>query len=263
MSFVSKIFGDANSRYIKSLEPIIEKINELEKDFERLSDSELKDKTSEFKNLLATGYSLDDLLPQAFAAVREAAKRTLGQRHYDVQLIGGIVMHQGKIAEMRTGEGKTLVATLPTYLNALTGKGAHVVSVNDYLVRRDTAWMGQIYDALGLTVGCITHEASYQYDASHVTKDEDKEVIYVGFENFISRALLKNCSSYVILKKNQILKLAKSKNDLNSIKIENLTQNINVVNEINQIIFQKESDTTVKEILGKPLRHTTPLFCQR
>ncbi|OGN05946.1 MAG: preprotein translocase subunit SecA [Candidatus Yanofskybacteria bacterium RIFCSPHIGHO2_01_FULL_48_25b] len=174
MSFVSKIFGDANSRYIKSLEPIIEKINELEKDFERLSDSELKDKTSEFKNLLATGYSLDDLLPQAFAAVREAAKRTLGQRHYDVQLIGGIVMHQGKIAEMRTGEGKTLVATLPTYLNALTGKGAHVVSVNDYLVRRDTAWMGQIYDALGLTVGCITHEASYQYDASHITKSQDE-----------------------------------------------------------------------------------------
>ena len=173
MSFISKIFGDANSRYIKDLEPIIQKINDFEKDLTALSAEQLKEKTTEFKKRLANGETLDDLLPEAFAVVREASRRTLGQRHYDVQLIGGIALHRGTITEMRTGEGKTLVATAPIYLNALTGKGAHVVSVNDYLVRRDTAWMGQIYDALGLTVGCINHEASYQYDASHITKSED------------------------------------------------------------------------------------------
>ena len=175
MAFLSNIFGDANARYIKSLQPTVGSINKLESEFEKFSDEELKNKTSGFKKRLAEGANLDDLLPEAFAAVREASKRTLGQRHYDVQLIGGIVLHQGKIAEMRTGEGKTLVATLPTYLNALTGKGVHVITVNDYLARRDAAWMGEIYNALGLTVGCINHEASYLYDESHVTKEEDKE----------------------------------------------------------------------------------------
>ncbi len=173
MSFISKIFGDANTRYIKDLEPIIQKINDLEKDLVGLSDEQLKEKTAEFKKRLADGETLDDLLPEAFATVREASKRTLGQRHYDVQLIGGIALHRGTITEMRTGEGKTLVATAPVYLNALTGKGVHMVTVNDYLARRDAAWMGQIYDALGLTVATINHEASYQYDASHVTKAED------------------------------------------------------------------------------------------
>ncbi len=187
MAFLSNIFGSANDRYIKSLQPTIDKINSLEKDYEKLSGAELKSKTEEFRKRLAGGQgegsreagiaseSLDDLLPEAFAAVREASKRTLGQRHYDVQLIGGIVLHQGKIAEMRTGEGKTLVATLPTYLNALEGKGVHVVTVNDYLARRDATWMGQIYNALGLTIGCINHEASYLYDEKHTTKPEDKE----------------------------------------------------------------------------------------
>src|SRR3990167_9367354 len=145
MSFISKIFGDANTNYIKDLEPIIQRINDLEKDFVGLSDTQLKEKTAEFKKRLANGEILDDLLPEAFAAVREASKRTLGQRHYDVQLVGGIALHQGNIAEMRTGEGKTLVATLPAYLNALLGKGVHIVTVNDYLSRRDAAWMGQIY----------------------------------------------------------------------------------------------------------------------
>jgi len=169
MSFLGKIFGDANERYIKSLEPIVVQINELEKEYEKFSDEQLRAKTAEFKERLngSPGEPLDDLLPEAFAAVREASKRTLGQRHFDVQLMGGIVLHQGKIAEMRTGEGKTLVATLPAYLNALTGNGVHIVSVNDYLVRRDTAWMGQIYNALGITVGCINHDASYLYDATH------------------------------------------------------------------------------------------------
>ena len=175
MAFLSSIFGDANKRYITSLEPTIKKINDLEKDFAVLSAAQLKDKTAEFKKRLADGESLDDLLPEAFAAVREAAKRTIGLRPFDVQLIGGIALHQGKITEMRTGEGKTLVATAPTYLNALTSKGVHVVTVNDYLARRDVAWMGQIYDALGLTAATINHESSYQFDASHVTKEQDKE----------------------------------------------------------------------------------------
>jgi preprotein translocase subunit SecA len=176
-SFLSKIFGDANARYIKSLEPVIQKINELEKEFGAFSDEQLKAKTDEFKKRLGEGETLDDLLPEAFAAVREAGKRTLGQRHFDVQLMGGMALHQGKIAEMRTGEGKTLVATLPAYLNSLTGKGVHIVSVNDYLVRRDAAWMGQLYNALGVTVGCINHDQSYLYDPAHQKKNDplDKE----------------------------------------------------------------------------------------
>ena len=172
MSMLSKIFGDANERYIKSLEPVIAKINELEKEYEGLSDGDLKNKTEEFKKRLADGATLDNILPETFAAVREASKRTLGQRHFDVQLMGGIALHQGKIAEMRTGEGKTLVATLPAYLNALTSGGVHLVTVNDYLARRDTAWMGQIYNKLGLTVGCINHDASYLYDSAHQKKDD-------------------------------------------------------------------------------------------
>lgn len=175
MSILSKIFGDANARYIKSLQPIVDRINELEKDFKELSDAQLKEKTTEFKKLLSEGKTLDDILPEAFAAVREASKRTLGQRHFDVQLMGGITLHRGNISEMKTGEGKTLIATLAAYLNALTGKGVHVVTVNDYLSRRDAVWMGQIYNALGLTTGCIGHEASYLYDSSHTDKKEDKE----------------------------------------------------------------------------------------
>ncbi|HEY4520213.1 MAG TPA: preprotein translocase subunit SecA [Candidatus Paceibacterota bacterium] len=174
MSIFGKLFGDANTRLAHSLSPAIEEINKLEKDFESLSLEELKDKTQEFKKSLSDGESLDDILPEAFALVREAAKRTLGQRHYDVQLMGGIVLHHGKISEMKTGEGKTLVATLPVFLNALNGNGVHVVTVNDYLARRDAAWMGQIYHALGLTVGVINHESSYVYDPSHISKDQDK-----------------------------------------------------------------------------------------
>ena len=167
MSILGNIFGDANQRYIKSLEPIVAKINGLESQFKALLDADLKAKTVEFKKRLSDGETLDDLLPEAFAAVREASRRVSGKRHFDVQLMGGITLHRGTIAEMRTGEGKTLVATLPAYLNALTGNGVHIVTVNDYLARRDAVWMGQIYDALGLTVGCINHEASYRYDSTH------------------------------------------------------------------------------------------------
>ena len=182
MSFLSKIFGDANESFIKSLQPIVDHINELENEFKEFSDADLKNKTTEFKKRLLDGESLDDILPEAFAAVREASRRTIGQRHFDVQLMGGIVLHQGKIAEMRTGEGKTLVATLPAYLNSLASNGVHIVSVNDYLVRRDAAWMGQIYNALGVTVGCINHDTSYIYDSTHQKKNDplDKEEDAIG-----------------------------------------------------------------------------------
>ncbi|GAI32450.1 unnamed protein product, partial [marine sediment metagenome] len=175
MSIITKIFGDANEKYLKKLEPIIEKINFFEPEFEKFSDEKLKEKTNEFKERLKKGENLDDLLPEAFALVREASKRTLDQRHFDVQLIGGIVLHQGKIAEMKTGEGKTLAATLPLYLNALKERGAHLVTVNDYLARRDTVWMGQIYDLLGLTIGCITHDAAFLYDSEFKEKDKIRD----------------------------------------------------------------------------------------
>ncbi|MBI2466068.1 MAG: hypothetical protein HYV66_02480 [Candidatus Sungbacteria bacterium] len=167
MGFLRNIFGTENDRFLKRAFKVVAEINALEPELKKLSNEELKNKTAEFKLLLAGGQTLDDILPAAFAACREAATRTLGQRHFDVQLVGGLVLHEGKIAEMRTGEGKTLTATLAVYLNALAGQGVHIVTVNDYLARRDTVWMGQIYAALGLSVGCINHDNSYLYDASH------------------------------------------------------------------------------------------------
>ena len=175
MSIITKIFGDANEKFLKKLQPVVEKINSLESEFEKLPDEKLKEKTQEFRERLAKGETLDNLLPEAFALVREAAKRTLKQRHFDVQLMGGLVLHQGKVAEMKTGEGKTLAATLPLYLNALEGKGCHLVTVNDYLARRDTVWMGQIYHLLGLTVGCLNHEQSFLYDPDYKKPAEEKE----------------------------------------------------------------------------------------
>src|SRR6185312_1061027 len=157
MAFWNILTGDENRAAFRKAEPIVAKVNDLEASFKALSDEQLKTKTDEFKKRLAEGATLDDLAPEAFAAVREASRRTLGQRHFDVQLIGGMVLHNGDIAEMRTGEGKTLVATLPAYLNALTGKGVHIVTVNDYLASRDAEWMGQIYGFLGLTTGVIVH----------------------------------------------------------------------------------------------------------
>jgi preprotein translocase subunit SecA len=172
MQLFKRIFGDENTAAFKRAEPIVAKVNTLEPTFQALSDAELRRKTGEFRARLEKGETLDALAPEAFAAVREASRRTLGQRHFDVQLIGGMILHNGDIAEMRTGEGKTLVATLPAYLNALTSKGVHVVTVNDYLSRRDGVWMGQIYDVLGLSVGIINHEASYRYDASAIPQEE-------------------------------------------------------------------------------------------
>ncbi len=174
-----KIFGTANERRIRSYRPRVDAINGLEKELERLSDDALRARTDAFRKELADGKDLDDILVPAFATVREAAKRTLGQRHFDVQLVGGMVLHEGRIAEMKTGEGKTLVATLPVYLNALAGRGVHVVTVNDYLARRDAEWMGQIYKFLGLTVGVIVHglddtqrKAAYDCDVTYGTNNE-------------------------------------------------------------------------------------------
>jgi preprotein translocase subunit SecA len=174
-----RLFGSANDRYVKSLGPLVDDINALEPELAALDDAALRARTQQFKDRLAQGEDLDDLLVEAFATVREAAKRAISQRHYDVQLVGGIILHRGLIAEMKTGEGKTLVATLPVYLNALSGKGVHVITVNDYLAKRDSEWMGQIYRFLGLTVGCIVHglddlqrHDQYAADVTYGTNNE-------------------------------------------------------------------------------------------
>src|SRR5512135_2696330 len=176
---LTKIFGSRNDRLLKQYQRTVERINALEPKVSPLSDEALRARTTEFRERFAKGETLDQLLPEAFAVVREASKRTLGQRHFDVQLIGGMVLHDGKIAEMRTGEGKTLTATLAVYLNALAGKGVHVVTVNDYLARRDAQWMGSVYQFLGLSVGVIVHgltdeerQASYGSDVTYGTNNE-------------------------------------------------------------------------------------------
>jgi len=179
VNFLTKIFGSKNERELKKLQPLVEKINALEPEIKAMGDEKLRDQTVLFRKRLEAGESLEDILPEAFATVREASVRTLNMRHFDVQLIGGIVLHEGKIAEMKTGEGKTLAATLPAYLNALTGKGVHIITVNDYLAKRDTEWMGHIYNFLGLSVGCILHglddderKTAYNADISYGTNNE-------------------------------------------------------------------------------------------
>ncbi|KKQ41002.1 MAG: Protein translocase subunit SecA [Candidatus Magasanikbacteria bacterium GW2011_GWA2_37_8] len=181
MSFLSKIFGDPNAKVVAEIQPIIEKINALEPEMEKLDLPGLRAKTTEFKNRLANGETLDDILPEAFAVVRETSKRVTGMRHFDTQLIGGVVLHRGQISEMRTGEGKTLVATLPVYLNALAGKGVHLVTVNDYLAKRDAVWMGQIYDALGMSIGIIQQQMiSYKYNANKKIINEEVKDLAEG-----------------------------------------------------------------------------------
>lgn len=187
MSFLDRFFGPTYEKELKHIQPIVSAVNEREDFFAAKSDAELVEHTATLKTELTNGRTLDDILPEAFALVREASKRTLGLRHYDVQIIGGAILHSGKITEMRTGEGKTLVGTLPAYLNALTEKGVHVVTVNDYLARRDAVWMGQIYHALGLSVGIVNHDASYLYDPGHTDADEarDEEGSYKVFYEFL------------------------------------------------------------------------------
>ena len=201
MGLMEKIFGTYSDRELKKIEPLVNKVMSLEGEMEKLSDTELKEKTEEFKNRIKNGETTDDLLPEAFAVVREAAWRVLGMKHFRVQVIGGIVLHQGRIAEMKTGEGKTLVATLPAYLNALEGKGTHIVTVNDYLASRDRDWMGKVYEFLGLSVGCIIHDmdqderkAAYNSDITYGTNNEfgfdylrDNMVIYK--EEMVQRGL--------------------------------------------------------------------------
>ena len=201
MGLIEKIFGTHSENELKRIYPIVDRIDALEPEIQVLSDQELKDKTREFKQRLSDGETLDDILPEAYAVVREAAKRSLGMRHYRVRLIGGIILHQGRIAEMRTGEGKTLVSTLPAYLNALSGKGVHIVTVNDYLAKRDAEWMGKVHEFLGLTVGVVLNgmeneerRAAYNCDITYVTNNElgfdylrDNMVIYK--EQLVQRGL--------------------------------------------------------------------------
>ena len=179
MGLITKLFGTTSEREVKRLKPIVDKIEALEPVYQALSDDDLRGKTEEFRALLAGGKTLDDILPDAFAAVREAAWRVLGMKPYRVQLIGGLILHQGRIAEMKTGEGKTLVAILPAYLNALSGEGVHIVTVNDYLAKRDSEWMGKVYRFMGLKVGLIIHDksaeerrAAYQADITYCTNNE-------------------------------------------------------------------------------------------
>ncbi len=178
-TLAQKLFGSSNDRILKSVKAKVLEINAFEEKIAPLSDDDLIAKTDEFRDALKNGKSLDDILPEAFACVREAATRALGERHYDVQLMGGIVLNQGRITEMKTGEGKTLVSTLPAYLNAISGKGVHVVTVNDYLAKRDSEWMAQVFHKLGLTVGCILsgvpddeRRAAYASDITYGTNNE-------------------------------------------------------------------------------------------
>ena len=179
MSFFEKLFGSFSDKELKRINPLKDKVLALEPEMAKLTDEELQAKTTEFKERLAKGETLDDLLPEAFAVCREADWRVLGMKPYPVQIIGGIVLHRACIAEMQTGEGKTLVATMPTYLNALTGEGVHVVTVNDYLARRDSEWMGKVYRFLGLTVGLVVHgveagdrKKAYEADVTYGTNNE-------------------------------------------------------------------------------------------
>jgi len=179
LDIVKKVFGTSNERELKQLAPVVEQINRLEPEMEKMTLEELAAKTPEFRQRLERGEELDNLIPEAFAVVREVARRTVEMRHFDCQLIGGIVLHEGKIAEMATGEGKTLVATLPAYLNALTGEGVHIVTVNDYLAKRDREWMGKIYETLGLTVDVLHHDLdpvarkrAYETDITYGTNTE-------------------------------------------------------------------------------------------
>jgi preprotein translocase subunit SecA len=189
MKFLSNIFKDQNTKTLRKYYPLVEKTNAFESELQVLSDVDLRAKTASLKSQLASGKTVDDILPEAFAVVREASRRVSGERHYDVQLIGGMIIHDGKISEMRTGEGKTLVATLPAYLNALTGEGVHVVTVNDYLAKRDAVWMGQIYDFLGLSVAVINGDQSFKYTSVKENKEIDEERDEEGSYNVIDEFL--------------------------------------------------------------------------
>ena len=200
-SLIKKIVGSKNERELKRIQPLVNQVNQMEARVTPLSDDQLRAKTSEFKERIERGESIEAILPEAFAVVREAGRRTLGERHFDVQLIGGIILHEGKIAKMATGEGKTLVSTLPAYLNAIAGQGVHIVTVNDYLAKRDSEWMGVIYRFLGLSVGVIVHELNdrerkeaYGCDITYGTNNEFgfdylRDNMKFNIEDYVQRVL--------------------------------------------------------------------------
>ncbi len=252
--FLTKVFGSRNDREIKKIQPIVERINALEQDIRALSDVALRERTVRFKERLERGEPLDDILPEAFATVREASVRTLKMRHFDVQLIGGVVLHQGKIAEMKTGEGKTLVSTLPTYLNALTGKGVHIVTVNDYLATRDAGWMGQIYDFLGLSVGTIVHgltdperQTAYAADVTYGTNNE------FGFDylrdnmKYDREALVQGDLHFAIVDEVDSILIDEARTPL--IISGPAEKSTHLYYQVNEIIprFQKDKDYTIDE----------------
>ena len=255
MSILTKIFGDPNQKFLKKLDPIIEKINSLESHFEKFSLEDFPKQTKEFKKRLQEGKTLDDLLPEAFALVREATKRTLKMRHFDVQLIGGIVLHQGKIAEMKTGEGKTLVATLPAYLNSLTGKGVHLVTVNDYLAKRDTNWMGPIYNLLGVSVACINHEKSYLFKPSSSDRDE----ITIEMENLIPVSRPEAYQADIVYGTNNEFGFDYLKNNLIHRPEEMIQRDYNfaIIDEIDSILID-EARTPL--IISSPDSESTRLY---
>lgn len=266
MSILNKIFGDANEKYLRELNPIIEKINSLETEFEKLSDQQLKEKTVNLKQRLKKGESLDDVLQEAFALVREAGKRALNQRHYDVQMIGGIVLYQGKVAEMKTGEGKTLAATLPVYLNALTGNGVHVVTVNDYLARRDVVWMGQIYNMLGLSIGCVNHEQSFLYDPEFKKPEQDEIRDKIGsfkvIEDFLKPVSRKEAySADITYGTNNEFAFDYLKDNM-VYSLENMVQrgfNFAIVDEVDSILID-EARTPL--IISSPVQESTDKYYQ-
>ena len=254
MQFLSKVFGSKNERELRRMQPFLERVNALEPAMKALSDAELKALTPRYRERRERGEALEDLLPEAFAAVREASVRTLGMRHFDVQILGGVVLHEGKIAEMKTGEGKTLVATLPAYLNALDGRGVHIVTVNDYLARRDTEWMGQIYRFLGLSVGTILHgltdaerKAAYAADITYGTNNE------FGFDylrdnmKFDRDSLVQRDLHYAIVDEVDSILIDEARTPL--IISGPAERSTELYYQVNQIIprLQKERDYTVDE----------------
>ncbi|NVM21964.1 MAG: preprotein translocase subunit SecA, partial [Desulfobacterales bacterium] len=261
-SLLKKVFGSKNERELNKLQPIVEQVNALEPQMQALSDAQLKAKTQEFRQRIDHGASLDEILPEAFAVVREASVRTLSMRHFDVQLIGGTVLHQGKIAEMKTGEGKTLAATLPAYLNALTGRGVHVVTVNDYLARRDTEWMGAIYRFLGLTVGTIVHglndaerQAAYNADITYGTNNE------FGFDylrdnmKFSLDSMVQRAPHYAIVDEVDSILVDEARTPLIiSGPVEYTTDQLYEEMKPKVIKLKKHQDQLIRDILGESVQ---------
>jgi len=261
--------GDPNEKALKKLTPLVEQINSLEPKIQKLSNDELKAKTDEFKKLLKEGKTLDDILPEAFATAREVSKRVLGERPFDVQLIGGIVLHQGKIAEMKTGEGKTLTSTMPAYLNALSGKGVHIVTVNDYLARRDTNWMGAVFHALGLSVGCIQHAKSFLFEPNVKPDKDAASVEYTNLKEVPRREAYKaditygtnNEFGFDYLRDNMVQRLEDMVQLRDPKKTEKVDSHLNfaIVDEVDSILID-EARTPL--IISAPDEESTKMYKQ-